>query len=75
MVSCEDVLKHLSDFIDDEIEPGLGAAIKTHLDMCRRCSILYETMRKVLIIAVDEQTFEIPAGYSERLHAFIDQHL
>ena len=30
---------------------------------------------KVVVIVADERTFEVPVGYSERLHAFIDQHL
>ena len=75
MVSCEHVLEQLSEFIDGEIEAGLRAEIEAHLKMCRKCSVLHDSLRKVLIIAGDERTFEIPVGYSERLHAFIDQHL
>ena len=75
MVSCEHVLEQLSEFIDGEIEAGLRAEIEAHLKMCRKCSVLHDSLRKVLIIAGDERTFEIPVGYSERLHAFIDKHL
>ncbi len=75
MVSCEDVLKRLSDFIDDEIDSEVAEAIKAHLAMCRRCSVLYDSLRKVVIVVAAEHTFELPAGYSERLHGFIDQHL
>ena len=75
MVSCETVLEHLSDFIDDDVNPGLRLEIEAHLKMCHRCSVLHDSLRKVLVIMADERTFEIPIGYSERLHAFIDQHL
>lgn len=75
MVSCETVLEHLSDFIDDDVSPGLRADIEAHLRMCHRCSVLHDSLRKVLVIVADERTFEIPVGYSERLHAFLDQHL
>jgi anti-sigma factor RsiW len=75
MVSCEHVLEELSNFIEGEIEPGLRAEIEAHLKMCRRCSVVHDSLRKVLIIVADERTFEIPVGYSERLHAFIDKHL
>ncbi len=75
MVSCEEVLARLSDLIDNDIDGGLGAAIREHLGMCHHCSVLYDSLRKVVIIAADERTFELPAGYSERLHGFIDQHL
>ena len=75
MVSCEHVLEQLSEFIDGEIGAGLRAEIEAHLKMCRKCAVLHDSLRKVLIIVADERTFEIPVGYSERLHAFIDQHL
>ena len=75
MVSCETVLQHLSDFIDDDVNPGLRAEIEAHLSMCHRCSVLHDSLRKVLVIMADERTFEIPIGYSQRLHAFIDQHI
>lgn len=75
MVSCETVLEQLSNFVDGDVDPSLRSEIEAHLKMCRRCSVLHDSFRKVLIIVADERTFEIPAGYSERLHAFIDRHL
>lgn len=75
MVTCEQVLQELSNFIDRDVDPALRAEIEAHLAMCRRCSVLYDSLRKVLVIVADERTFEVPVGYSERLHAFIDQHL
>jgi hypothetical protein len=29
----------------------------------------------MLVIVADERTFEIPVGYSERLHAHIDRQI
>jgi len=75
MENCEHVLEQLSDFIEGDIDAVLRAEIEAHLKMCRKCSVLHNSLRKVLIIVADERTFEIPVGYSERLHAFIDQHL
>ena len=75
MVSCKEVLARLSDLIDNDIDGSLAALIRNHLKLCHRCSILHDTLRKVVIIAADERTFELPAGYSERLHGFIDQYL
>jgi anti-sigma factor RsiW len=75
MVSCEAVLEQLSNFVDGDIGPALRAEIEAHLRTCHRCSVLHDTLRKMLIIVADERVFEIPVGYSERLHAFIDRHL
>jgi hypothetical protein len=75
MVSCKHVLDELSNFIDDDIDPRLKGEIEDHLKACRRCSVLHDSLRKVLVIVADERTFEIPIGYSERLHAFIDEQI
>ena len=75
MVSCEEVLNNLSDFIDDDIDGALRSEIEAHLKTCHRCSVLHDSLRKVLVIACDERTFEVPTGYSERLHAAIEKHL
>ena len=75
MVNCETVLQELSNFVDHEIDPALRAEIEAHLKTCQRCSVLHDSLRKLVVIVADERTFEIPVGYSERLHAFIDQHL
>lgn len=75
MVSCKDVLNELSNFIDDDIDPALKVEIENHLKNCRRCSVLHDSLRKVLVVVGDERTFEIPLGFSERLHAFIDRHI
>jgi predicted anti-sigma-YlaC factor YlaD len=75
MVSCHEVLENLSSFIDNEADVLLRAEIEAHLKMCRRCSVLHDTLRQVIVIAADGRIFELPAGYSERLHEFIDQHL
>jgi len=49
--------------------------LRRFLAMCRRCSVLYDPLRKVVIVVGAVRTSELPAGYSERLQGFIDQHL
>ena len=75
MVTCEQVRKELSNFLDDDVAPELRAEMQEHLRQCHRCSVLADTTRKVLFIVGDDRVFEIPVGYSERLHRFLDQHL
>ncbi len=71
MVTCAQVLKELSNYIDDDVHPQLRAEIENHLRGCRRCSILLDSTRKTLRIVGDERVFEVPLGYSERLHRFL----
>jgi anti-sigma factor RsiW len=73
MVSCKTIVDHLSQYVDGEVTPGLRHKIERHLRSCHRCTAVYDSTRKMLVITGDERVFEIPAGYSERLHSFLDK--
>jgi hypothetical protein len=49
--------------------------IERHLRGCRRCSAVYDSTRKMLVITGDERVFELPTGFSERLHGFLNEAL
>jgi predicted anti-sigma-YlaC factor YlaD len=72
MVSCKTVIANLSDNLDGEIAPEMRQKVEKHLRGCHRCSAVYDSTRKMLVITGDERVFEIPAGYGERLHTFLD---
>ena len=71
MVSCKKVIAELSNLLDESVDPKLRAEIEAHLRRCVRCSTLLDSTRKVLIITGDERTFEVPIGYSDRLHHYL----
>lgn len=75
MVTCAQVLKELSNYIDEDIDPRLRTEIEDHLRGCRRCSVLLDSTRKILRIVGDERVFDVPVGYSERLHQFLAKKL
>ena len=70
-VSCQRVRRELSNFLDDDIGRPLREAIDQHLRTCRHCSTLHDSTRNVLALFRDERFLEVPAGFSERLHAFL----
>jgi anti-sigma factor (TIGR02949 family) len=72
MVLCKTVIDRLSEYLDGETSPDWREKIEKHLRGCRHCSAVYDSTRKMLVIVGDERTFEIPAGYSSRLHRFLD---
>lgn len=75
MVTCAQVLKELSNYIDEDVDPKLRAEIEEHLRGCRRCSVLVDSTRKTLRIVGDDRVFEVPVGYSDRLHQFLTNRL
>jgi predicted anti-sigma-YlaC factor YlaD len=72
MVSCKTIIANLSAYLDGESTPEMRQKIEKHLRGCRRCTAVYDSTRKMLVITGDERVFEIPVGFSERLHTFLD---
>jgi anti-sigma factor RsiW len=75
MVSCKTIIAHLSEYLDEDVSPDMRQKIERHLRGCHRCSAVYDSTRKMLVITGDERVFELPEGYGERLHGFLDTML
>jgi len=75
VVSCKKLAQNLSGYIEGDLDRDLCGEIERHLSHCRRCSVLLDSVRKVLVISGDEQTFELPMGFEARLHSFLDGHI
>ena len=72
MVSCKTIIANRSEYLDGDAAPEMRQKIERHLRGCRRCSAVYDSTRKMLLITGDERVFEVPAGFSARLHDFLD---
>ena len=67
VVNCHEVWREISNYIDDELDPSLRAEIEAHLAQCRHCAALLDSTRNIIVLIADERTFQLPAGFSERL--------
>lgn len=74
-VSCESLYRGLSNFLDGDIEPTLREAIHRHLRNCPPCATLHDSLRNILALFRDERLVEVPAGYNERLQAFLTDRM
>jgi len=66
-INCLDVIRELSNYIDQEITPDLKADIEAHLPHCKHCTAVYDGSRNIVRLITDERTFELPTGFSLRL--------
>ena len=72
-ISCLEVIRELSNYIDQEITPDLKAQIRAHLPNCKHCTAVYDGSRNVIRLVADERSFELPTGFSQRLRDRINQ--
>jgi anti-sigma factor RsiW len=74
-IDCQHVWEYISAYIDGELDAELRAHIDRHLETCEICSAVLDSIRNVVILIADDRVFELPSGFSERLHARLEHDL
>ncbi len=72
-IDCKHVWQYISGYIDDELDSELRARIERHLETCEICSAVLDSTRNVVVLVADDRVFELPAGFSQRLHDRLDR--
>lgn len=67
VVNCEQVWREISNYLEDEVETTLRAAMDEHFRGCSRCRSVLEGTRNVVALYGDERMIEVPSGFSRRL--------
>ena len=67
-LECKHVWEYISEYIDENVDAELREDIEQHLEHCEICSAILDSTRNILILTADDRTFELPVGFSERLH-------
>ena len=68
VIECKHVWDYISDYLDGSLPPETRALVQKHLDHCEICSAILDSTRNIIVLTADDRVFELPAGYSERLH-------
>jgi hypothetical protein len=66
-ISCEEVWKDISDYIDEDLYPVRQAALDQHFAECRHCTALLDGMRNLIALYRDERVLAPPDGFHQRL--------
>jgi anti-sigma factor RsiW len=74
-IDCKHVWQHISAYIEGDVDATLRGEIDKHLETCEICSAVLDSTRNVVILMADDRVFELPAGFSQRLHERIDREL
>jgi anti-sigma factor RsiW len=74
-IDCKHVWQHISAYIDGDVDAALRAEIDLHLETCEICSAVLDSTRNVVVLMADDRVFELPAGFTNRLHARLDNEL
>ena len=74
-IDCQHVWEYISAYIDGEVPVELRAEIDQHLETSEICSAVLDSTRNVVVLIGDGRVFELPAGFTDRLHERLEKEL
>jgi Putative zinc-finger len=75
VIECKHVWTHISGYLDGTLPLEVLAQVQQHLEHCEICSAILDSTRNILILTADDRVFELPLGFSERLHTRLDEEM
>ena len=66
-MTCEELIAHLSSYIDHEMDADLVAEVQEHIAHCRNCRVVLDTTQRLIVLVHDEGRRIIPAGQRDAL--------
>jgi anti-sigma factor RsiW len=72
-ISCEEVWREISNYLEGEISDELRTRMEEHFKGCKHCTAVMDGTRNVVHLVGDARAFELPAGFSNRLYQKLDR--
>jgi hypothetical protein len=66
-ISCVELWREISNYIDSDIEPALKARLELHVKNCVHCRAVLDGTRNTVRLLTDGEWYSLPSGFSERL--------
>ena len=70
-ISCVEVWREISNYIDGEIDAELRARMEAHFKVCTHCKAIYDGTQNVVKLVGDGVEYEMPDGFGQRLYSKI----
>jgi anti-sigma factor RsiW len=70
-LNCEEALRLLATYLDEELEPGSTREVTQHLDTCRSCYSRAEFERRLKGQLAELRQGPVDNGFEQRIRALI----
>ncbi len=74
-IDCEEVWRQISNYLENDLDPGLRAIMEAHFKDCAHCSAILDGTRNLVKLVADGKAFELPEPVSQRFYLKLNQHL
>lgn len=69
VIECKHIWNYISEYLDGSLSAETRELVQRHLEHCEICSAILDSTRNIMVLTGDDRVFELPLGFSERLHA------
>jgi predicted anti-sigma-YlaC factor YlaD len=74
-VNCKSIVKELSNYLEEALEPSLKSSIERHLENCEDCRIVVDTTKKTVQIFCNSEPAPLPEDTRQRLRDALFKNL
>jgi len=74
-MKCDDLIKYLSDYIDQKLDTELSDEVREHMATCEHCCIMLDTTRKTILLYKNAGKEELPLTQRTRLFERLEAEL
>lgn len=67
-ISCLEVWREISNYIDDDVDAELRARMQAHFKVCAHCKAVLDGTKNVVKLIGDGVEYQMPDGFSQRLY-------
>lgn len=67
-MNCTGVIRHVSSYIDGDLEATMIEEIEMHLKTCRDCTVLVQQTKLTVKLYYDSDLVDYPVEVQARLH-------
>jgi hypothetical protein len=67
-ISCVEVWREISNYLDEEISPEKRERMEAHFKVCAHCTAVLDGTRNVVGLVGDGKLFQMTGGFSKRLY-------
>ena len=66
-MTCKEVIRKLSDYLDGELDPVLAEQLARHLEHCEDCGLVVDTTRKTIELYCNAEPAPLPEEVRRQL--------
>ncbi|HTP43966.1 MAG TPA: zf-HC2 domain-containing protein [Candidatus Acidoferrum sp.] len=74
-MNCRNIVKELSNYLDEALDSTLKASIEKHLANCEDCKVVVDTTRQTIQIYCNSEPAPLPEDTRQRLRDALKRRL